>query len=68
VRDGMQLHQADGHLEYARLYIAADDAEAARQSFQAAGRLIEAAGYHWRDAELRQLAADFFGRFQRTVL
>jgi tetratricopeptide (TPR) repeat protein len=68
VRDGMQLHQADCHLEYARLYIASDDAEAARQSFQAAGKLIEAAGYHWRDAELQQLAVALFGRSPWTVL
>jgi tetratricopeptide (TPR) repeat protein len=54
-RDGMALHEADGHLEYARLYLALDDQDKARQSAEAAGRLIERCEYRRRYGELEAL-------------
>jgi tetratricopeptide (TPR) repeat protein len=55
--DGMALHQADCHLEYARLYLAMDDKAKARQSFSAATRIVETTGYHRRDGELELIGA-----------
>jgi hypothetical protein len=51
----MRLHEADCHLEQARLSLATGDRERARSSVAAARALIGQTGYHRRDAELRSL-------------
>jgi len=54
-RGSMRLHQADCHLEQARLSLATGDRERARSSVAAARALIGQTGYHRRDAELGSL-------------
>jgi tetratricopeptide (TPR) repeat protein len=54
-RGGMRLHQADCHLEYARLHLACGDKEKARQSLAQAKAMIEDMGYHRRDGEVAEL-------------
>jgi tetratricopeptide (TPR) repeat protein len=56
-RGGMRLHQADCHLEYARLHLACGEEGAARASLAQARKLVQETGYHRRDAELAQLEA-----------
>jgi len=55
MRGGMRLHQADCHLEYARLHLACGDKEKARQSLAQAKEMIEDIGYHRRDGEVAEL-------------
>jgi tetratricopeptide (TPR) repeat protein len=57
-RGGMRLHQADCHLEYARLHLAQNDPAQARQYLAAARTLVDETGYHRRDAEVAALAAE----------
>ena len=52
---GMRLQLTDYHLEMARLLLAENDSDGARQHTEEAGRLIEETGYHRRDAELAEL-------------
>lgn len=54
---GMRLHLTDYHLEYARLALAENLPEEARQHVAAAEQLIQATGYHRRDGELAELHA-----------
>ena len=54
-RGGMRLHQADCHLEYARLHLACGEKEKARQSLAKAKAMIEEMGYHRRDGEVAEL-------------
>ncbi len=54
-RGGMGLHQADTHLEYARLYLAMGDKPKAREYFTTAREMIERMGYHRRDDEVAEL-------------
>ena len=54
-RGSMRLHEADCHLEQARLSLATGDRERARSSVAAARALIGQTGYHRRDAELGSL-------------
>jgi tetratricopeptide (TPR) repeat protein len=54
-RGGMRLHQADCHLEYARLHLDCGEKEEARQSLAQAKEMIEEMGYHRRDAEVAEL-------------
>jgi tetratricopeptide (TPR) repeat protein len=54
-RGGMRLHQADCHLEYARLHLACGEREKARQSLAQAKEMIEDMGYHRRDGEVAEL-------------
>lgn len=54
-RGGMVLHQADCHLEYARLYLVMGEKDKARESLATAKEMIEDMGYHRRDKELRDL-------------
>lgn len=51
----MGLHEAEAHLEYARLYLATGHAEKARESLATAKTMIEAMGYHRRDPEVADL-------------
>ncbi len=54
-RDGMRLHEADCHLGYARLHLAAGEKEKARESLAAAREMIKDTGYHRRDKEVKEL-------------
>jgi tetratricopeptide (TPR) repeat protein len=54
-RGGMRLHEADCHLEYARLHLACGEKEKARQSLAQAKEMIEDMGYHRRDGEVAEL-------------
>jgi tetratricopeptide (TPR) repeat protein len=54
-RGGMRLHQADCHLEYARLHLAYGEKEKAWQSLAQAKAMIEDMGYHRRDREVAEL-------------
>lgn len=54
-RSGMRLYEADCHLEYARLYLACNEKEKARESFAKAKKMIEEMGYHLRDKEVKEL-------------
>jgi tetratricopeptide (TPR) repeat protein len=56
-RGEMGLHLADCHLEYARLYLAMEDADMAREHLVIAIKMIEQMGYHRRDHEVKELEA-----------
>ena len=56
-RGEMGLHQADCHLEYARLYLAMGDEDRAREHLVIAIKMIEQMGYHRRDNEVKELEA-----------
>ena len=56
-RGGMRLHEADCHLEYARLYLARGEKDQARASLAAARKMVEEMGYHRRDGEVKELEA-----------
>jgi tetratricopeptide (TPR) repeat protein len=56
-RGGMRLHEADCHLEYARLYVAMNDTGKAREHFAKAKQMVEEIGYHRRDKEVQELEA-----------
>ena len=54
-RGSMGLHEADCHLEYARLYLAQGKNEQARASWAKAKEMIERMGYHRRDRDVREI-------------
>jgi tetratricopeptide (TPR) repeat protein len=56
-RGEMGLHQADCHLENARLYLAMRDEDRAREHLATARVMIEQRGYHRRDHEVKELEA-----------
>jgi tetratricopeptide (TPR) repeat protein len=56
-RGEMGLHQADCHLEYARLYLAMKETDKAREHMAFARKMIEQMGYHRRDNEVKELEA-----------
>jgi tetratricopeptide (TPR) repeat protein len=56
-RGEMGLHQADCQLEYARLYLAREDDDKAREHLDIAIKMIEQMGYHRRDHEVKELEA-----------
>jgi tetratricopeptide (TPR) repeat protein len=56
-RGEMGLHQADCHLEYARLYLAMRETDKAREHLAIAKKMIEQRGYHRRDREVKELEA-----------
>jgi tetratricopeptide (TPR) repeat protein len=56
-RGEMGLHQADCHLEYARLNLAMGDVDRAREHLAIAIKMIEQMGYHRRDNEVEELEA-----------
>jgi tetratricopeptide (TPR) repeat protein len=56
-REGMRLHKADCHLEYARLFLAMEDAAQAREHFAVAERMVAEMGYGRRDREVAELEA-----------
>jgi tetratricopeptide (TPR) repeat protein len=54
-RGKMQLHEADCHLGYARLYLAEGEKEKARVSWEKAKEMIERMGYHRRDKDVVEI-------------
>lgn len=54
-RGDMGLHQADAHLEYARLHLALGETARARHSLETARAMVQRMGYHRRDAEVQEL-------------
>jgi tetratricopeptide (TPR) repeat protein len=56
-RGEMGLHQADCHLEYARLYLAMRDEDRAREHMAMVKERIKQMGYHRRDREVEELEA-----------
>ncbi len=58
-RGGMRLHEADCHLEYARLHLAMGEKDKARESWAKAKQMIEEMGYHRRDPEIHLIEAQF---------
>ena len=54
-RGGMGLHEADCHLEYARLYVAKGEWAEARASWAEARGMIERMGYHRRDRDVEEI-------------
>jgi tetratricopeptide (TPR) repeat protein len=55
-RGGMDLHRADCHLEYARLYLAMGEKEEdARRNLDTAKEMIGEMGYHRRDTDVREI-------------
>ena len=54
-RGEMGLHQADSHLEYARLHLALGDKTMARESLVTAKTMVDRMGYHRRDAEVQEM-------------
>jgi len=54
-RGGMRLHEADCHLESARLQLAQGEKAQARESVSKAKRMVEEMGYHRRDGEVAEL-------------
>ncbi|UCC30990.1 MAG: TIR domain-containing protein [Phycisphaerales bacterium] len=54
-RSGMRLHEADAHLEYARLQLAMGDKDKARASLAAGKAIAEETGYHRRDGAVKEL-------------
>jgi tetratricopeptide (TPR) repeat protein len=56
-RGGMRLHEADCHLEFARLHLACGEGRQAQASLDKAKAMIQAMGYHRRDGEVAELEA-----------
>jgi tetratricopeptide (TPR) repeat protein len=54
-RGSMGLHQADCHLESARLYLAMAEKGKARESLDIAKKMIEKMGYHLRDKDVTEI-------------
>ncbi len=54
-RYGMRLHEADCHLEYARLHLARGHKKKVRESLAQAKAMIKEMGYHRRDGEVEGL-------------
>jgi tetratricopeptide (TPR) repeat protein len=60
-RGSMGLHEADCHLEYARLYLARGEKEKARESWEKAREMIERMGYHRRDGDVKEIGREVEG-------
>ena len=54
-RGGMGLHEADCHLEYARLHVAKKEWAKARASWAKAREMIERMGYHRRGGDVQEI-------------
>ena len=54
-RGEMELHQADCHLEYARLYMAMGKKEDARKCRDIAREMVDKMKYHRRDKDLKEI-------------
>ncbi|HEX6184254.1 MAG TPA: TIR domain-containing protein [Pyrinomonadaceae bacterium] len=60
-RGGMMMHQGDGHLEYARLYLAQGARETALEHWRTAKEMVERMGYHLRDGEVEDIGRELEG-------
>jgi len=60
-RGGMRRHEADCHLEYARLFVASGEKDKAREHFELAKKMIEEIGYHRRDVECQRIEQQING-------
>lgn len=56
-RSGMALHQADAHLEYARLYLAQENKEKAQENFNIGKKMVTDIGYYRRRQDILVLEA-----------
>jgi tetratricopeptide (TPR) repeat protein len=56
-RGEMRLHEADCHLESARLSLATGDRAMARKAWKQAKEMIEEMGYHRRDGDVAEIEA-----------
>lgn len=54
-RNQTELHQADCHLKYARLYLEQGENEKAQESWAKAKEIIDRRGYHRRDKDIKDL-------------
>ncbi len=54
-RGSMGLHQADCHLEYARLHLAMGDKDKARECLSKAKNMIDKLSYHLRDKDVKEI-------------
>jgi len=68
LRGGMGLYLADCHLEYARLALARDEKEDAREHWGTAKDSIEKMGYHRRDKEVEEIEMSLRGAERRGNL
>jgi tetratricopeptide (TPR) repeat protein len=66
-RGGMRLHEADCHLEYARLHLACGEQEKARGSLAQAKGMVEEMGYHRRDGKVVELEGELSGITDREL-
>jgi tetratricopeptide (TPR) repeat protein len=57
----MSLHEADCHLEYARLYLARGEKEGARENWATAKEMIERMGYHRWDKDVEDIERQLEG-------
>jgi tetratricopeptide (TPR) repeat protein len=57
-RGSMGLHEADCHLEYARLYLVRGKKEMARESWEMAREMIGRMGYHRRDRDVEEIGRE----------
>jgi hypothetical protein len=57
----MRLHEADCHLEYARLFVVEGKKDKAREHFEIAKKMIEEIGYHRRDGECQRIGEQING-------
>jgi tetratricopeptide (TPR) repeat protein len=60
-RGSMRRHEADGYLEYARLYLARGEKEQARASWATAREMIGRMGYHRRDRDVEEIGRQLGG-------
>ena len=60
-RGEMRLHLTDFHLESARLALAESDPATAREHLDKARHLVTETGYHRRDPDLAEIAAQLAG-------
>ena len=60
-RGDMGLHKADCHLEYARLYLALDEKDEARENLDIAKKMIHEMEYHRRDRDMAELEGELAG-------
>lgn len=61
IRSSMSLHEADCHLEYARLYLAQGERQMARESLATAKEMIERMSYHRRNKDIEAVEKELHG-------
>jgi len=58
---GIRLHEADCHLESARLHLSMGDKNSAQESMNKAKKMLDEMGYHRRDGEVKELEEKLMG-------